>query len=504
MSRNEIQKGVDRPQHGSDKWDTLGGIPVKFRKKGQTVDLLECESEKEDKVERCRRKSRKKRPTKLKRIQQIQRDIKDERKIEYRQPDSRRPHQSATGASSQSATNIEEERQKPAPSQHEGDKNESVVSRIAHTESLGVVPEEMKQRQVVYRSFGILSAEHIKIEELPDALHPPSPYHVVVKVTASTVSLQDCLLRRGFDFGIANPVSLPIVPGHEFVGSVIVRGERARGFQIGERVTGVVRTGGNARFIAVQEEMIAPVPSGIDLSEALCVVSAYAPAYQAMKMVASRNAVFSLAGKRVLVVGSMDGTALAIIEMCRKAKARVFVTAPDSLQSYVQASLSVSPLPERSSDWLPVVKESMDLVFDGTCEDGMAASLRALNKSGELVCYGRSSLLKQKMGLLGAPLSAYFDGFLTSRARFFDIWESCNREPETFRKNLQALFQLLKWKKIKPIVSKQIGLDEVGLSHHHIEQRKFRPGTIVCLPWKKVQKKKIVFLDEDSIGGCCS
>lgn len=60
---------------------------------------------------------------------------------------------------------------------------------------------------------------------------------------------------------------------------------------------------------------------------------------------------------------------------------------------------------------------------------------------------------------------------------------------------MQALFQLLLMRKVKPQIAKRVALDEVGLSHRKIEQGQVR-GTVVCLPWKRVSRRNIHNLDE--------
>jgi D-arabinose 1-dehydrogenase-like Zn-dependent alcohol dehydrogenase len=64
------------------------------------------------------------------------------------------------------------------------------------------------------------------------------------------------------------------------------------------------------------------------------------------------------------------------------------------------------------------------------------------------------------------------------------------------QKNLQALFQLLKMRKVKPHIAKRVGLDEVGLSHRKLENGNVR-GTVVCLPWKGINRKGIEQPDQE-------
>lgn len=60
------------------------------------------------------------------------------------------------------------------------------------------------------------------------------------------------------------------------------------------------------------------------------------------------------------------------------------------------------------------------------------------------------------------------------------------------QKNLQALFQLLKWHKIKPIIAKKVTLSEVATVHARLENGDCK-GTVVCHPWmRRNSKKKLI------------
>ena len=258
---------------------------------------------------------------------------------------------------------------------------------------------------------------------------------------ASSISLQDCLLRHGIDFHVTSPISLPAIPGQGFVGNIVARGRKGKSFRNGALLAGFVRTGGNARYISVPAQSLVEAPSRLDPAEAVSMVYHYATAYQCLKLVADRNVMFAMDGQRVLVVGGLDGVGQALIDLCMKAKAVVYATAHDRRHSYVRSVLGATPLPECASEWSTIVEGEMDIVFDGVCQNGLSSSLKSLNQSGTLVCFGRSSLLQQKMGLFGAPLSAHLDMFRTqfsARIKVVDIWEIYKNDPESYKVGSEA------------------------------------------------------------------
>jgi NADPH:quinone reductase len=312
--------------------------------------------------------------------------------------------------------------------------------------------------------------------------------------------LNDCLLRRGFDFDVLTPVSLPLTPGYDIVGNIVEVGSNVSDFSVGERVAAIVRCGGNARWISVPASSLVKVPESLDSAEVVALVSIYTTAYQALRKVTGSGPMFSLQGKKVLILGGMDGVGQALIQLCKKARATIFVSAPKLRHVYLSSVLGVTPLLE--NDWLSGIEGQIDYVFDGICENGAEKSLKALKPDGEVVCYGHASTLNEKeMGILGVPLSVRMNHFyykMTSRVHTVDIWDSFLADSTVYKQDLKTLCQLLKWNKIKPHVAKRVALTEVGGAQKKLEQGDIR-GTIVCFPWRPIiRSAKITNENEES------
>lgn len=246
-------------------------------------------------------------------------------------------------------------------------------------------------------------------------------------------------MRRGLDFNLTEPIGLPGVSGRDFVGFVLLCGDKVTQYKPGDRVAGLMRSGGNARYAEIHQESLVSVPKSLDGAEAVCMVSVYTSAYQAINMATEDSSIYELEGKQILVVGGMDGVAQAIIQMCRKAKSTIYATAPDRRHAYVRSILGATPLPEKSEDWGAIAEDSMDVVFDGTGEGNLDASFAALSANGKLVCFGHSSLLKDEMGWFGVPFERRVQRFQLENkpnAHLHDIWDTFRRYPELYKVRL--------------------------------------------------------------------
>jgi NADPH:quinone reductase-like Zn-dependent oxidoreductase len=289
---------------------------------------------------------------------------------------------------------------------------------------------DKRQRKVVFTKFSKDPKEAIEIR-MDDIPEPVSADHVVIKVTASTVSLFDCLIRKGVSYEM---VDLPLTPGMDVVGSIIKCGENVKNFRVGDRVAALVLFGGNARYVNVQSSSLVEVPRSCDAAETACMVSTYMTAYQALRLVTEDN--FSLDGKRILITGGLDAVGQALVQLCQRAGAsEIYATAPTMRHKYVQGVLGVHPLSPEANEWPEaIVMGRMHAVFDGTCQ----APYDALTSDGILVSLGESALMNQQStpGLLGAPVSAYWArmrGNVMPNTKVYDLWDSFIADKNAFK-----------------------------------------------------------------------
>jgi D-arabinose 1-dehydrogenase-like Zn-dependent alcohol dehydrogenase len=289
---------------------------------------------------------------------------------------------------------------------------------------------DKQQKKIVFTKLSKNPREAIELQkgDIPGLV---SENHVVVKVTASTVSLFDCLIRKGVSYEM---VDLPITPGVDVVGNIIKCGEHVKTFRVGDRVAALVRFGGNARYVNVPCSHLVKVPWSCDAAEAACVVSIYMTAYQSLRLVTKDN--FSLDGKRILITGGHDAVGQALVQLCQRAGAsEIYVTAPLLRHKYLQGVLGVHPLPPHPQEWpSSLVKGRMHAVFDGTCQ----APHDALTSDGVLISLGESALMNQETtpGLFGAPITAYWarlKGNVMPNTKVYDLWDSFTADKGTFK-----------------------------------------------------------------------
>ena len=171
------------------------------------------------------------------------------------------------------------------------------------------------------------------LETVPDP--EPGPGEVAVDVAACGVGLTTCNCLRG-DLG-DDPALLPVVPGHELVGTVTATGPGVDQSLLGQEVTahfylfcgrcrrclgaqeplcpdgrgviGVQRHGGLAERVTLPARNLVPLPGGLDPVEATVVPDAVATPVH----VAGRAAI--TAGDRVAVLGAGGGVGAHMVQV---------------------------------------------------------------------------------------------------------------------------------------------------------------------------------------------
>ena len=230
------------------------------------------------------------------------------------------------------------------------------------------------------------------MQEVPHIPKANRPTDIVVKVDCSTITLQDCMIRRGKWYEMQD---LPFIPGSDFVGTVHEIGSEASKcstFQVGDRVVAFSSFGGNAKYITVEYCSLIRVPPGVKSEVALSLCSTYVPAREALDLGRKMNTPFT--GANILVIGGNGPNGLAAIELALLEGAKVFATADERHHQHL-TKLGVTCYPINPTEWLPALKGKMDVVLDSVCLDGFKSSSLALNSSGIIVCTGMSFVYTQ-------------------------------------------------------------------------------------------------------------
>jgi len=189
-------------------------------------------------------------------------------------------------------------------------------------------------------------------------------------------------------------------------------------------------------------------------------------------------------GQRILVHGAGGAVGTAMLELGRLLDLEMYGTASKSKHELVK-SLGGIPIDYNSEDFLTKMQAigGVDAAFDAISGENFKRSFNSLKKGGILVPYG---FYDQAMGRGGNVVLDFMKVALWNilpngrKASFYSIGDLRKKNPENFKEDLGALFDLLKAGKIKPAVERRMKLEDAKEAHELIEQAAVK-GRIVLV-----------------------
>jgi NADPH:quinone reductase len=329
----------------------------------------------------------------------------------------------------------------------------------------------VKHTRIIVTHYGGPDALQVLEEECPEPKHG----EVRVRVLAAGVSLPDVMAREGVH---PETPRVPFTPGWDLVGVVDRPGDGVAGIDLGQTVAALPIHGAYAEFVCLPQQELVPVPSGLDAAEAVCLVLNYVTAYQMLHRSAQVRP-----GMRVLIHGAAGGVGTALLQLGRVAGLEMYGTCSPRGAKAV-TDLGGIPIDYRGQDFVKEIRrltcDGVDVVLDPIGGAHLWHSRKALRPGGRVVGYGLISSIRGEGLASGRPgrrqrfrgtatFALYIVGgwLLPGRKRVFpySIQTLKRLRPALFRQDLIALFDLLREKRIKPLIAQRFPLAEARQAH---------------------------------------
>jgi len=332
----------------------------------------------------------------------------------------------------------------------------------------------MSYKKVMITKFG--DPEVLKVVEEAN-LPEPEAGEVRVKVLAASATFTDTTVRKGVYYCLKETPPFP--PGYDMAGVVDKLGAGVTNFEVGQTVADLTVWGAYTEYILRPEDALVPVPVGLDPAEAVSMVLSYVTAYQMLHRSAKVKR-----GQKILVHGAGGAVGTALLELGALLDLEMFGTASKSKHELVK-SLGGTPIDYKSEDFVARVQAAggVDAAFDAIGGKNFKRSFKSLKKGGTLVAYG---FYNNAMGKGGNVPIEYMRVALWNilpngrKAVFYSIGDLRKKNPEWFKEDMGALFDLVKEGKIKPSIERRMKLEEAVQAHELIEQAAVK-GRIVLM-----------------------
>ena len=248
------------------------------------------------------------------------------------------------------------------------------------------------------------------------------------------------------------------------------------------------------------------LPNNAKHEDIICLVGNYMTAYQCLKLAKKDGA--PLTNANVLITGGSGPVGQALVELAMREGANVFATAHKMHEEHL-TKLGAKWFSVKPKKWLPQLEGKMDVVIDNLCIDGYDSSYRALTPDGTLICNSDHSSVEIEndprevcLGCDDGGMTVWWSGVKTkyfrNRATFYDVNESYEKNSKMFCHELNYLICKLQRGEINPKVAGKVSLNQVPKAQKLIEKG-LPNGTVVCLPWKKLDPKQKVRVEEKKV-----
>lgn len=332
-------------------------------------------------------------------------------------------------------------------------------------------------RGIVVPAFG--GPEVLTVEDLPDPAAGPG--ELLVQVHAAGLNFADVMSRLGH---YAGAVTVPYVGGFEFSGVVTGAGTGTSRFRPGDRVAGMIRGGGFAETVCVDERDVIRIPDRLDFVEGAAVPVAYSTAWAGLFRSANLQP-----GERVLVLAAAGGVGLAAVQLASQHGAEVWGAASPGKHPAVAKAGAAHLVDYTEPGWRDQLP-SFDVVMDAIGGESFGESYRSLRPGGRLVAFGAvrefdggvraegdgpakdfrlvtgvdaSTVMIDSVSVIGLDLRVMWDHF------------------DTMRPWLQPLEALLEAGIIRPVVSEVLPFARVADAHRILTERS-NTGKVVLVP----------------------
>ena len=321
-------------------------------------------------------------------------------------------------------------------------------------------------KAVRIKQFGGLEA--LKTEDIP--LPEPGEGEARVKLESIGVNFIDIYQRIGRYQG-----KLPFTLGQEGAGIVDAVGPNVTEVKAGDRVAYAMIQGSYAEYAVVPAWRLVPIPSGVDVSQA---VAAMVQGMTAHYLTFSTYPLKE--GDSALVHAAGGGTGQLLVQVAKLRGARVIGTvSTDEKAALARKAGADEVIIYTQADFEAEVKRltngaGVDVVYDSVGKDTFDKSLNCLRRRGYMVLYGASSGAVPPLDpqVLNAKGSLYLTrpylGHYT-----IDHAELLERAND--------VFSWIASGKLKIRIDKTFPLAEVAEAHRYLEDRQSK-GKILLIP----------------------
>ncbi len=283
---------------------------------------------------------------------------------------------------------------------------------------------------------------------------------VLVSIHATTLNRADLSQAAG---NYPPPPGAPNIMGLDMAGEIIEVGPDVQGWQVGDKVCALLAGGGYAEQVAVDQQLLIPIPTGWSWEEAASLPEVYLTAYVNIFMEAGFQP-----GETILIHGGASGVGTAAIQMAKEAGGRVITTAgrPDKVKTCRDQGADLA-INYRSEDFADRTREftegeGVDLILDMVGAEYLERNVSLLKVKGRLVFIST---------LGGAEATVNIGQLMGKRARLIGSVlrpRSIAEKEEIIGRFRQQFWDQIESGTIRPVIDSVLPVAEAHAAHQRM------------------------------------
>ena len=315
-------------------------------------------------------------------------------------------------------------------------------------------------KAVVIDEFG--GIEVLKLGEIDKPA--PAAHEVLIKVVATSINRPDLVQRQG---NYPPPPGDSEILGLEVAGVVEELGSEVDGWQVGDRVMGLVGGGGYAEYAVACANHLMPIPESMSFEEAACVSESYITAFLNVFMLGGLQD-----GQTAILHGGGGGVNTAAVQLAKALTpaARLIVTAhPSKIERVRQLGVDLVIDFTETPDFTDAVKaftgkQGAQVILDHVGAKYLKPNMNSLAYTGKLVIIGVISGIKAELNL--ALMMVKRQQIIGSVLRSRPVAEKGEIIAEFSRRALPKFAD----RTIVPIIEKVFPLERIVEAHGMMEE----------------------------------
>jgi len=307
--------------------------------------------------------------------------------------------------------------------------------------------------------------------QLVDVPKPQAgPKQALIRIEAIGVNFIDVYFRKGL-YKAENPIVL----GNEGAGTVEAVGADVTEAKVGDRVAWAMHRGSYGEYATVPSHLLVKIPDGLDFqAAAAAMLQGMTAHYLTHSTYALKN------GDSCLVQAAAGGTGSLIVQMAKRAGARVFGTVSTEEKAKVARQAGTDDvILYTSQDFEAEVKRmtggrGVDVVYDSVGQTTFDKSLNCLRPRGVLALFGQSS----------GPVPPFDPNILNGKGSLFLTRPSLAHHLLSRDELLWRAGDVLGWiasGKLKLRIEHTYPLADAAAAHRDLEGRK-TTGKLLLIP----------------------